>query len=257
MIGPLVRSALATALILAGFPVGAYAGSSAAALARSQAAFDGFRQAFGKISPGQDFPEMADPAVAALLAAAWNTDLLWTPDATEIANLEALDSICRNGMIMWKTYLFEDIGGAESIDEVLPRRMARYQAEVGPGIAFSIRCAASFIDAYEAASPEAAADQEGAYSYWVDAEQGWIASAFGLVCAGVFADENSRPLADALHAVLPGLTAPDRRVLDRDALVESARDAMASIPVMPGVRGLTVCGDLKALLVMQPEADDR
>jgi len=256
MIGTLARSALATALILAGFPVGADAGNSAAALARSEAAFDGFRQLFGKINPGQDFPETTDPAVTAVLAAAWNTDLLWTPDSAEIGDLEVLDSICRNGMIMWKTYLFEDIGRLESLDEVLPKRMARYQAEVGPGIAFSIRCAASFIDAYEAA-PSGATGQEGAYSYWVDAEKRWIPSAFGIVCAGVFADQNSRPLTDALHAVLPGLTAPGRRALDRDALLESARDAMAEAPVMPGSRGLRGCRDLEALLTVQPEGNDR
>lgn len=255
MIGTLARSALA-ALILTGFPVGAHADGSAAALVRSQAAFDGFRQLFGKIGPGQDFPETTDPTVAAVLAAAWNTDLLRTSDAAEIADLEALDSICRNGMIVWKTYLFEDIGSLESLDEVLLKRMVRYQAEVGPGIAFSIRCAASFIDAYKAA-PVEAADQEGAYSYWVDAEQRWIPSAFGIVCTGLFANENSRPLTDALHAVLPGVTAPDRRTLDRDTLLKSARDAMAAAPVMPGARGQRGCRDLQALLTAQPEGNHR
>lgn len=246
MIGTMARSAFAAALILATFP--AEAGSSATALAKSQAAYDGFRQLFDKTGPGQDFPETTDPAVAAILAAAWNADLLQTPDATEVGYLQALDSICRNGMVIWKTYLFEQTGGLENLDEELPKRMVRYQAEVGPGIAFSIRCAASFIDAYEAASTGTAADQEGAYGYWVDAEQRWIPSAFGIVCAGIFADANSRPLSDALHAVLPRLTAPDRRTLDRDAVLGPARDAMVATPAMPGTRGSKGCRDLEALL---------
>ncbi|WP_152613560.1 hypothetical protein [Inquilinus limosus] len=242
--------------MLVGLATEASAGSSATALAESQAAYNGFRQMFEKVGPGHVFPEATDPAVAAVLAAAWNTDLLWTPDAVEIANLEALDSICRNGMIMWKAYLFEDIDRLESLDEVLSKRMVRYQAEVGPGIAFSIRCAASFIDAYET-TLSGAADQKGAYSYWVDAEQRWIPSAFGIVCAGLFANENSRPLTDALHAVLPGLIALDRRTFDRDALLKSARDAMAGAPVMPGARGRRGCRDLQALLTAQPEGNIR
>lgn len=232
--------------MLATFP--AEAGSSATAAAKSQAAYDGFRQLFDKTDPGQDFPKSTDPAVAAILAAAWNADLLRTSDVTEAGYLQALDTICRNGMVIWKTYLFDQIGGLENLGEEPVKRMVRYQSEVGPGIAFSIRCAASFIEAYETASPRTTADQAGAYGYWVDAEQRWIPSTFGILCAGIFADVNSRPLSEALRAVLPRLIAPDRRTPDRGAVLGSARDAMVAAPAMPGARGSKGCRDLEALL---------
>jgi hypothetical protein len=126
--------------------------------------------------------------------------------------------------------------------------MVQYQAEIGPGMAFSIRCGAAFIDAYKAAAPEAIVDQSGAYQLWIDKEKGWIISSFGVVCTGIFAADNSRPLSNALQAVLPGVAAPDRQILDRDTLLKSVQAAVAEAPVMPGGRGSKNCRDLEMLL---------
>jgi len=194
------------------------------------------------------FAGMAEPAAAAVLNAAWNLDALKMANPVDAKDLQALDTICLNGMIIWKSYVIDRLDGLEDIETKILKRVVQYQAEIGPGMAFSIRCGAAFIDAYEVAAPEAVIGQSGAYQLWIDKEERWIISSFGVVCAGIFTADNSRPLSDALHAVLPGLVAPNRQTLDRPALLRSSHDAMAEAPVKPGARDLKSCSDLEILL---------
>jgi hypothetical protein len=252
-----VRIGLIGALMLLGTPAGADPDASATALASSQAAVGAFSEMLSRSTVENGFPGMADPTAAAILNAAWNLGALKIANPAEAKDLQDLDKICMNGMIIWKSYIFDRIDGLEDLDTKILKRIVQYQAEIGPGMAFSIRCAAAFIDAYEAAAPEVAVDQRGTYQFWIEKEKGWITSSFGVVCAGVFAADNSRPLSDALHAVLPGLVAPDRQTLDRDALRKSAHDAVAGTPVMPGAKGLKSCNDLETLLAPGPSGEAR
>jgi hypothetical protein len=248
MMGAVARGGLVAFFMLAGALAVADTGSFAPARAASQAAYDGFRELLKQNGPEHGLPETSDPTVVATLAAVWDSDFLQVPKSVRTEDLENLDKICLNGMIVWKTYLFDGFGGLNNFEEKFIKRLVRYQAAIGPGLAFSIRCADLFIIAYEAAPSESAIDQEGAYNYWVDKERGWIVSSLAIICAGIFTDNNSRPVGDALHAVLPGQLASDRQTFDRDAFLNSARDAMAQAAAMPGTRGLKGCGDLKALL---------
>jgi len=257
MMGMKARAGLIAALILTGAPAKADIDALAGALAASQAAFDAFRKMAPTGTDGSGIPGMADPAAAAILDAAWNLDVLQIANPVEARDLQALDKICLTGMIIWKSYVFERLDGLEILDTKILKRIVQHQTEIGPGMAFSIRCAAAFIDAYETAAPEAAVDQKGTYQFWIEKEEGWIVSSFGVVCAGIFAADNSHPLNDALHAVLPGLLAPGRQTLDRDALLRSTHDAMTETPVMPGARDLKGCSDLEALLAPRPGGEAR
>ena len=255
MMGELVRRGLVIALMLAGMPAKADTGSSAVALPEIRASRDAFRQLLDKTDPEHDLPEASDPAVAAILAAIWNPDLLQVPNPIKAEDLQNLDGICLNGMIAWKLYLFDRLDGLDNLEAKVLKRMVRYQAEFGSGVAFSIRCAAAFINAYETASPEATVDQRGAYEVWVDREKGWIVSSFAIVCAGNLAADNSRHLSNALHAVFPELLAAGRRTLDRPAFLTSVQDAMAEAAVVAGTRDLNDCSDLKALLATGANSD--
>lgn len=139
-------------------------------------------------------------------------------------------------MIVWKSYLFDRLDGLDDLEARILKRMVRYQVEFASGVAFSIRCAAAFINAYETASPEATVDQRGAYELWVDREKGWIVSSFAIVCTGNLAADNSRHLSDALHAVFPALLAAGRRTLDRPGFLTSVQDAMAETVIMAGLQ---------------------
>lgn len=253
--GELARSGLVVALVLAGMPAKADTNGSAAALAASHAAHDAVRQFHDKTASAHDLPEASDPAVAAILAAIWNPDLLQVPNPIKAGDLQNLDGICRNGMVVWKSYLFDRLDGLDDLEAKILKRMMRYQVEFASGVAFSIRCAAAFINAYETASPEATVDQRGAYELWVDREKGWIVSSFAIVCAGNLAADNSRHLSNALHAVFPELLAAGRRTLDRPAFLTSVQDAMAEAAVMTGTRDLNDCSDLKALLATGANSD--
>lgn len=255
MIGAMARSCFVIASVLAGMPEVADAGGPAKALEASQAAWDAFSQLLDK-APEDDLPKMSDPGVAKVLAAVWNPDFLQTPGFVGAEYLRDLDKICLNGMVVWKSYLFERTGGLEDLDTKMFKRMTRYQMEFGSEVAFSLRCAATFIDAFEAAAPETSIEQKGAYRQWIDRETGWIVSSFGIVCSGLLAADSSRLLSDALHTVLPGLLTPGRRTLDRAAFLESAHHIIAEAAVAPGDRNPKGCSDLEALLTPQTESGD-